>query len=75
MNTNYQMSEERWRHVCEIRTIRGAADTNKGPTKKKHKASANNRKTTQPKEGEQLSKLSEIYTDEKFSMIPTIVKK
>ena len=51
MNTNYQMVEERWRRVHEIRTTRDAA-TDEGLTKKKYKASANDRKETRQKEGE-----------------------
>ena len=74
LNTNYQMAEERQRRVREIHATRDAA-TDEGPTKKKFKASANDCKETQQKEGGQLSKLSGNYSEEKISMIPENVKK
>ena len=72
MGINYELAEERRKYVCEIRASR--AEASGEPAKKKHRASPNDRKRTQQMEGEQLIKLSQKYTDEKFNMVPPNVR-
>ena len=72
MGINYELAEERRKYVREIRARREEADGE--PAKKKHKASDNDRKKTQQMEGEQLIKLCQEYTEEKFRTVPSNVR-
>ena len=73
MGINHELSEERRRHVREICALR-SSNADEGQPKKKQKASPNDQKFTQQMEGQQLIDLRERYTDEVFSMVPTVVK-
>ena len=50
MGTNYELKEERRKYVRQIRANRESEDNGEQP-KKRHKASANDRKSTQQMEG------------------------
>ena len=72
MGINYELAEERRKYIRKVHASRADADGE--PSKKRHKASPDDRKRTQQMEGEQLIKLSQKYTDKMFSMIPASVK-